>query len=420
MSPRKNIRQRRFLLWLLPGCVLAAWLLWLRFEESTAATLRESGRRHLRERRDELAESAFERCLQRTPNDAELILLWAQAVISGRNRTPQQAAELALTRLQQIPDSSPLAAEARMREGRLGLLVLQKPEFAEARLRKSLELGPPTLDACYLLWKLCDLTERVAEAEPWFWAAYELTPEEQQPERLREWYTSQFSPQAANAELDRLLGFLEPNRFSDDAVTLARLAAFRSHEPESFLTAAAEAHFMIHLRDRDPAIDLLLRHWQRPGANTNDFLTSTLVDVLLETGRLDEAQVIFERWTPSEGFQWLRTAGRVQQIVYQQDSEALELFERARPIWPGPIDWSLLHYEAQSLARLGRRSESESARARAKEIELLMELDVHRELRQALLDLRRPQNLQKIQDFYQKIGRDREANEWNRHRTRLF
>ncbi len=420
MSPRKNIRQRRFLLWLLPGCVLAAWLLWLRFEESTAATLRESGRRHLRERRDELAESAFERCLQRTPNDAELILLWAQAVISGRNRTPQQAAELALTRLQQISDSSPLAAEARMREGRLGLLVLQKPEFAEARLRKSLELGPPTLDACYLLWKLCDLTERVAEAEPWFWAAYELTPEEQQPERLREWYTSQFSPQAANAELDRLLGFLEPNRFSDDAVTLARLAAFRSHEPESFLTAAAEAHFMIHLRDRDPAIDLLLRHWQRPGANTNDFLMSTLVDVLLETGRLDEAQVIFERWTPSEGFQWLRTAGRVQQIVYQQDSEALELFERARPIWPGPIDWSLLHYEAQSLARLGRRSESESARARAKEIELLMELDVHRELRQALLDLRRPQNLQKIQDFYQKIGRDREANEWNRHRTRLF
>ena len=420
MSPRKNIRQRRFLLWLLPGCVLAAWLLWLRFEESTAATLRESGRRHLRERRDELAESAFERCLQRTPNDAELILLWAQAVISGRNRTPQQAAELALTRLQQISDSSPLAAEARMREGRLGLLVLQKPEFAEARLRKSLELGPPTLDACYLLWKLCDLTERVAEAEPWFWAAYELTPEEQQPERLREWYTSQFSPQAANAELDRLLGFLEPNRFSDDAVTLARLAAFRSHEPESSLTAAAEAHFMIHLRDRDPAIDLLLRHWQRPGANTNDFLMSTLVDVLLETGRLDEAQVIFERWTPSEGFQWLRTAGRVQQIVYQQDSEALELFERARPIWPGPIDWSLLHYEAQSLARLGRRSESESARARAKEIELLMELDVHRELRQALLDLRRPQNLQKIQDFYQKIGRDREANEWNRHRTRLF
>jgi tetratricopeptide (TPR) repeat protein len=420
MSPRKNIRQRRFLVWLLPGCVLAAWLCCLRFEECTAATLRESGRRHLRERRDEMAESAFERCLQRTPNDAELILLWAQAVISGRNRTPQQAAELALTRLQQIPDSSPLAAEARMREGRLGLLVLQKPEFAEARLRKSLELGPPTLDACYLLWKLCDLTERVAEAEPWFWAAYELTPEEQQPERLREWYTSQFSPQAANAELDRLLGFLEPNRFSDDAVTLARLAAFRSHEPESFLTAAAEAHFMIHLRDRDPAIDLLLRHWQRPGANTNDFLMSTLVDVLLETGRLDEAQVIFERWTPSEGFQWLRTAGRMQQIVYQQDSEALELFERARPIWPGPIDWSLLHYEAQSLARLGRRSESESARARAKEIELLMELDVHRELRQALLDLRRPQNLQKIQDFYQKIGRDREANEWNRHRTRLF
>ncbi|MFM7867239.1 MAG: hypothetical protein ACKPHU_23760, partial [Planctomycetaceae bacterium] len=154
----------------------------------------------------------------------------------------------------------------------------------------SLQLGPPTLDANYLLWKACDLTERFPDSEPWFWAAYELTPVEQQPERLREWYTSQFSPQAANAELDRLMGFLEPERFSDDSVTLARLAAFRRNEPDSFLTTAAEAHFMIHLRDRDPAIDLLLKQWQRPGAITQDFLMSTLVDVLLETGRLDEAQ----------------------------------------------------------------------------------------------------------------------------------
>lgn len=405
---------------LLPIVAAAAWFLWAGYESRTVATLREQGRQYLRERRDELAESAFDRCLQAAPHDAELILLWAQAVISGRNRTPQQAAELALTRLQQIPDSSPFAAEARMREGRLGLLVLLKPDFAEARLRKSLELGPPTLDANYLLWKVCDLTERFADSEPWFWAAYELTPVEQQPERLREWYTSQFSPQAGNAELDRLLGFLEPDRLSDDAVTLARLAAFRRNEPDSFLTAAAEAHFMIHLRDRDPAIELLLTQWQRPGAITQDFLMSTLVEVLLETGRLDEAQVIFERWTPGQSFHWLRTAGRMQQIVYQQDAEAVQLFERAQPIWPGPIDWSLLHFKAQSLAKMGLRSDSEAARVKARNIELLMELDVHRELRQALLDLQRPDNLQKMEDFYRKIGRDREADEWKKHRERLF
>jgi len=408
------------LLLLLPAVAAAAWFMWARYESRTAAMLQEQGRQYLRERRDELAESAFDRCLQYTPLDAELILLWAEAVISGRNRTPQQAAELALTRLQQIPDSSPFAAEARMREGRLGLLVLLKPDFAESRLRKSLQLGPPTLDANYLIWKACDLTERFSDSEPWFWAAYELTPVEQQPERLREWYTSQFSPQAANAELDRLMGFLEPERFSDDTVTLARLAAFRRNEPDSFLTAAAEAHFMIHLRDRDPAIELLLKQWQRPGAITQDFLMSTLVDVLLETGRLDEAQVIFERWTPGQSFQWLRTAGRMQQIVYQQDAEAVQLFEKALPIWPGPIDWSLLHFKAQSLAKLGQRTDSETARVRAKEIELLMELEVHRELRQALLDLRRPENLQKMEDFYRKIGRDREANEWKKHLERLF
>lgn len=416
LIPGKSIR----LFLLLTVVAAAAWFIWVRYESKAVAKLQEQGRQYLRERRDELAESAFDRCLQAAPHDAELILLWAQAVISGRNRTPQQAAELALTRLQLIPDSSPFAAEARMREGRLGLLVLLKPDFAEARLQKSLQLGPPTLDANYLLWKVCDLTERFSDSEPWFWAAYELTPVEQQPDRLREWYTSQFSPQAGNAELDRRLGFLEPGRLSDDAVTLARLAAFRRNEPESFLTAAAEAHFMIHLRDRDPAIELLLKQWQRPGAITQDFLMSTLVEVLLETGRLDEAQVIFERWTPGQSFHWLRTAGRIQQIVYQQDAEAVQLFEQAQPIWPGPIDWSLLHFKAQSLARMGRRSDAETARTRARDIELLMELDVHRELRQALLDLQRPENLRKMEDFYRKIGRDREALEWKKHAERLF
>ena len=421
MSTARSRRWRQLILWLvLPVVLLLSVWLWQRYQNAAVAALRETGRQYLRERRDDLAEAAFERCLQRFPEDAELILLWAQAVISGRGRTAREAAELALGRLQQIPDTSTFAAEARMREGRLGLLVLLRPEFAESRLKKSLELGPPTLDANYLLWKLCDLTERFGEAEPWFWAAYSLTPEDQQLARLREWYTSQFSPQSANAELDRLLGFLEPDRFSDDTVTIARLAAFRSNEPDSALARAAEASFMIHLRDREPAIALLRDQWQRPGVSSNDFLMSTLIDVLLETGRLDEAQVIFERWPAGSSFLWLRTAGRMQQIVYQQDAEAVELFDRALPVWPGPIDWSLLHFKAQSLAKLGRREESEAVRLRAREIELLMELPVHQELRQALADLNRPENLRKMADFYRKIGREREASEWDRHRERLF
>ncbi len=421
MTTARSRSWRQLILWLvLPVVLLLSVGLWQRYQNGVVAALRETGRQYLRERRDDLAEAAFERCLQRFPEDAELILLWAQAVISGRGRTAQEAAELALGRLQQIPDTSTFAAEARMREGRLGLLVLLRPEFAESRLKKSLELGPPTLDANYLLWKLCDLTERFGEAEPWFWAAYSLTPEDQQLARLREWYTSQFSPQSANAELDRLLGFLEPDRFSDDTVTLARLAAFRSNEPDSALARAAEASFMIHLRDREPAIALLRDQWQRPGGASNDFLMSTLIDVLLETGRLDEAQVIFERWPAGSSFRWLRTAGRMQQIVYQQDAEAVELFDRALPVWPGPIDWSMLHFKAQSLAKLGRREESEAVRLRAREIELLMELPVHQELRQALADLQRPENLRKMANFYRKIGREREASEWDRHRERLF
>jgi hypothetical protein len=80
----------------------------------------------------------------------------------------------------------------------------------------------------------------------------------------------------------------------------------------------------------------------------------------------------------------------------------------------------MLHFKAQSLAKLGRREESEAVRLRAREIELLMELPVHQELRQALADLQQPENLRKMANFYRKIGREREASEWDRHRERLF
>jgi tetratricopeptide (TPR) repeat protein len=109
----------------------------------------------------------------------------------------------------------------------------------------------------------------------------------------------------------------------------------------------------------------------------------------------------------------------MEQTVYRRDEQALECFERALSVWPGPAEWSLLHFRAQSLARLGKRDEAEQSRILARKIESKMELSVHQNLRTLLLDLDEPGVLRTMANFYRSLGRDWEAEEWSRLATEL-
>lgn len=391
------------------------WSGWNRFEDSRAQAAAAAGRQYLEERRDELAERELAVALERFPDDAELRLLWAQAVIGGRSRSVEEAAELAISGLARIPDTSPDAAEARMREGRLALLVLQQPDRAERLLRRSLQLNPAPIDAHYLLWKLYELTDRYQEAEPFFRAVWERTAVAERGERLRDWYLSQFSPLAATADLDRRMGFIAEGQVGSAGVVVVRLATFQRNEPASAITLAVNAAHLIQLRDRESALPLLESVQSSDDARASDFFLSIWLNLLLELGRLPESQAWFEAYTgPRQGHLYDRVAGRMEQTVYRRDERALEHFDRALAVWPGAMDWSLLHFRAQSLARLGRRQEADQTRARAKEIELLMELPVHQQLRQLLLNLNDPATLREMEKFYRALGRSWEADEWSR------
>jgi tetratricopeptide (TPR) repeat protein len=391
------------------------WSGWNRFEDSRAQAAAAAGRQYLEERRDELAERELAVALERFPDDAELRLLWAQAVIGGRSRSVEKAAELAISGLARIPDTSPDAAEARMREGRLALLVLQQPDRAERLLRQSLQLNPAPIDAHYLLWKLYELTDRYQEAEPFFRAVWERTAVAERGERLRDWYLSQFSPLAATADLDRRMGFIAEGQVGSAGVVVVRLATFQRNEPASAITLAVNAAHLIQLRDRESALPLLESVQSSDDARASDFFLSVWLNLLLELGRLPESQAWFEAYKgPRQGHLYDRMAGRMEQTVYRRDERALEHFDRALAVWPGAMDWSLLHFRAQSLARLGRRQEADQTRARAKEIELLMELPVHQQLRQMLLNLNDPATLREMEKFYRALGRSWEADEWSR------
>jgi tetratricopeptide (TPR) repeat protein len=211
------------------------------------------------------------------------------------------------------------------------------------------------------------------------------------------------------------MGFLEESGNAAERVVVARLATFQRNEPNSPIILAVNAAHLIQLRDRESALPLLERTQATDAARSSDFFLSTWLNLLLELGRLPEAQTWFEAWNGTRsGHLYERTAGRMEQTVYRRDELALQHFDRALNVWPGPMDWSLMHFKAQSLARLGRRQEADQTRARAKQIELLMELPVHQKLRQLLLNLNDPATLREMENFYRALDRSWEADEWSR------
>lgn len=366
------------------------------------------------------AETTVDRYLSLHRDDPKAILVWAEAVISGNTRPPTEAAEMAIRRLQRIPDTAELAAEARMREGRLALLILHQPARAEQLLQHSVELDPMVLDSHYLLWKLLDLTERYQHSEPHFWQVYELTAESRRPERLREWYLSQFSPGTANADLDRKMGFLKQDQQSGPDTDLARIEQFYSSEPTAPTVVAALAQWYLRHRQRAEALELLMTIASDPQAAQDQFYLMTLCAAYLDLGRLAEARQAFERWPePHSGFLYWSTAGRIFDLVDRDDPSAIDAYNKALAIWPGPAEWTLRHRKAQCQARHGDRAASVREREEAKVVEQLMEQPVHQKLRNALADLSRPETARQMAEFYDVLGRSREAKCWRELEVRL-
>jgi len=405
---------------LIAGAVLLTAAAYYWNARSEAAASLQRGKSFLRQRRESLAEKELTTYLRWFPDDAAGILAWAEAVVLGRERTAKEAAELAIEKLRTIPNESPLAAEARMREGRLLFLILKKPAAAEQLLRTSAELDPGLADTWYLLWKLYDMTERFHYSEEFFVRFLDLSPQNQHAERLREWYISQFSPKTANAELDRLMGFLPEGILPDDNTERIRLTTFLENEPSSSMMVAANARWLLHVNQREEALRTLEGMTDRAAAAREPFYVAAMVSVLMELGRTNEAREWFSKWPGKKaGFLYWSTAGRFFEVVERDTKSAVDHFTRALAVWPGPADWSLMHRRAQCLSRLGDREAAEAARAESRRIELLMESEVHQKLLRVLLDLSDPVALQEMVSFYQELNRQREVELWEQVIERL-
>lgn len=366
------------------------------------------------------ARGQLSRYLWLHPNDARARVLMAEALVKDESLPAADAASYAMNYLSKIPDSSPLAAEARLQQGRLCFLILQKPGRAEQLLRRASELQADALPAYQLLWTLLNVTGRAELCEDVFWRVYELSPEQERPLRLREWYMNQFFPLTATEPLDRMMGILAPEESPTRTTESRRLLRFRENEPEAPVNHAALAQWCQQEGDPDFAIRLLdAAAAELDNASQDPFFLATYIATLIDLGQLERAESCFQRWPKTDqGHLYWRSRGLILDEAGEATRDACEAYRRALEIWPGPIDWRLRHRRAVCLARYGDAAGAAQERARAEAVQELMKVETHERLRNALGSI---QELEKseIVDFYRKLGRSREADCWMQQIQRL-
>jgi tetratricopeptide (TPR) repeat protein len=367
------------------------------------------------------ARRAVARYLWLHPHDASARLLCAEAIVKDDRLPVAQAVAEAAAHLRTIPDSAPAGARARTQEASLELFLLYHPTRAESLLRRALELQPDAPQSHYLYWKLLDLTGRSHLAEPSFWKAYEGSDIGLRPIRLREWYMSQFYASTANPVLDRLMGVVKSPKYDAEQAEANRYIRFRNAEPESPLCYAALARWFQLSGDSRFALESLEKgRGKMQNEERDPFYLATMIGLLIEQGDFDRADACLRNWPePHRGYEYWLAQGQVLQEVRGQYAEAIQAYDLALRDWPGPADWRTRNRKANCLAQLRDQAGAAREREQAKVIENLMAEKVHQRLRFVLGFLDRPDLLQEVVDFYQKIARPREAAAWSEHLARL-
>ncbi|MFO0869690.1 MAG: hypothetical protein U0935_12230 [Pirellulales bacterium] len=350
------------------------------------------------------------------PRDDRAHLAFAEACIKDENLSREEGIEWAARHLAAVPDTSRYAAMARSQEGRLELFVAQRPYRAEQRFRHAMAVNPRAIDPYFMIWKLYDLTGRSHLAEAEFWRVYEASPLPERGSRLREWFMSQFYPATANPDLDRLMGVMDANQ--DAARTEAqRYVRFRDAEPDGPAGYAALGRWFE--QEGDPKFGLTVLEKglaSAPQALDDPFFRATLVTVTIAVGEVQRADELVETWPePRDGYEYWLSRAQVLQEARNDPAAAVEAYDRALAIWPGPADWRTLNRQAACLVRLRRDAEVAPLRERIQRVEQLTSDKNLRPLRVVLGSLDDPDKLKAVAEFYRQLGRPREAQGWDEY-----
>lgn len=370
------------------------------------------------------ARTELETYLSLFSRDHEARLLMAEVLVNDPTLSKSDAVHGALEQLQRIPDGAPVGARARVQEAKLLMLTLHQMGRAERVLQHVREIAPDEREAHFLYWKLLDLTGRSYQAEPVFWKLYELVPKDEavpsgkfpiRADLLRQWYLSQFFPPMANAELERQMGLIGPNETATTENESQRFDYLKKTEPDSPIGYAALGQWFIQEEDHKFALKMLDEAVGKvPDEELlHPFYVATKVHCLMDLGQYDEAVALMDEWPePREGYDYLKWKAIILQEVEKKREEALEVYDQALACWPGPVDWQLRHKKFRCLAELKRPEEAEREHQRELGLADMMKREVHEPVRIAMDDPSKPENLETIAKFYDRLELPRVAAAW--------
>lgn len=351
-------------------------------------------------------------------------LLMAESLVNDPKLDRIEGITAALEQLQRIPDESAVGVRARIQEAKLLMLELHQMGRAEKVLQHVRELAPKEPEPHYLYWKLLDLTGRSHHAESVFWQFYDLIPADEvdpgkpfpiRADILRQWYMSQFYPASANMELEQRMKLLGPDELPTDDNESQRFDYLKKAEPDSPLGYAALGQWFVHEKDNMFALKMLNEAIGKvPDEDLwHPFYVGTKVHCLFDLGKYDEAVALMDKWPePRSGHEYHKWKAIILHEVDRKREEALQFYDLALGEWPGQVDWQLRHKKSRCLSELKRPAEAEHERQRELAIEKMMGREGHEQARIALEDLSKPENMEAMATFYEKIDLPRLAEAW--------
>ena len=338
------------------------------------------------------AVASLETYVKRRPQDSKTVLLLARCLVEIGGASPN---EKALKYLGAVPESDPLAGEARWRAGNIALLGLHRAAVAERCYRKSVELDSDSVEAregllrihwwqgrkssevfrwLEEIWQLGDLSQRRRALELLFWVRYGSFP------------------------LDLALPVMEGFLSADGSDYGARLGMARC---------------MIMLKRYDEALTLCAGCVQE---QPNDPLPrAILVDHALVQGDWKTARSMLEDW-PEQAWDlnYWSSRGEYLQQAEGRFAEAIDCFKRV--LEDRPDRWAARYRLSQCLEALGQHERAERERALSDRIgKALLDTRVQRFLDEVLPNVdSRPQGCYEIADFFLEVGLEKDSQKWQK------
>lgn len=358
------------------------------------------------------------RCLWITPQNYEARLMLAECLTADGERAPEDSARAAIEQLDRIPADSVQGPEGLIRAARLQFLVLHRPDEAERRLRRALEIDG-RLDAHAFLWKLLGMTQRFHESAPHFWKVFESAPESAKAELLREWYLCEFGSGSAYTDFDRIMGFLGQDEQGSLTAEVNRATLFQDNAPEWPVGNAGLARLLLRLGRVDRAVEILDAASSQAALN-DPFFISVAIETALKAGQFEKATKLHAAWPgPHDSPEYFKWTGILAEEVEHDYPAAIAAYSRAVEDWLERTDWQLWFRLAHCQVRTGKPVEGAELRSRASRIEHSIEREEQQRLRRALNKLDDPQAIETVAAFYDLLNREREAGAWRECVSRL-